>query len=358
MVSRELALQREYEEKGHKIFLWEINPNMSGAALQSEVKPLVRDEVFYAEVQVHEEGEQKVRKGTGVVHFATWNAAARAQTALKGPPIARIGGRALHSVENGVERHKKRELADAGSKMCLAIALCVGIPLLIFLKSGLSLTTEQPMVAFTEQTMLYFDAGVLSSGVSYNCAGFWGGPPSTDCVNDERACLGIADQLHPTSADVAAVEHMHDSRHNASRELAVTQTCNRVVTPWLKVILYDGAEEKVRCAYKYGTRPNTKFMKMSSILDAKAFIAAHPVGSKLRVWSLPTPHRCLVGFADVTDLATTTKDRTKWVFIAIELCFLGFGSFCLVNLWRHKRAQAIPDNPPPEDEADGHPALL
>ena len=65
MVSRELALQREYEEKGRKIFLRDVDPNMSAVALQAEVRPLVRDEVLHAEVQVREEGEQKVRKGTG-----------------------------------------------------------------------------------------------------------------------------------------------------------------------------------------------------------------------------------------------------------------------------------------------------
>ena len=276
---------------------------------------------------------------TYVNHLKAVESAAAKVSAARGPPTNK-GTNAADAAE-----YKEQMLSESGCGMfgaCFVLLWCAGV---IFLTSGLSLKTEQPMIAFTEQPMQYLDATVLSSGVSYTCGDIWGGTPSIDCVDDERACLGIADQLHPTSADVAAVERMHDSRHYASRELG---SCTRHYTPWLKVMLYDGAEEMVRCAYKYGTRANTRFMWESSQDDANTFIAAHPIASRLRVWSLPTPRRCLVGVAEVTDLASATKQRTT-IYVLVEIgIVLLFGSHFLCSLCRYILALTIPTNPLPE----------
>ena len=61
----------------------------------------------------------------------------------------------------------------------------------------------------------------------------------------------------------------------------------------------------------YGTKANTDHIGMDSLDDAKRVLAAHPVGSGLLVWSLPTPERCVVGVADRMDLVyATTSKRT------------------------------------------------
>ena len=350
------------EEWMCKLFLDDINPDLSEATLRREASQYVRDKVLRAKVEVkHEKND---RKATGVLYFATWNAAARAKSSLRQerPPFVMLGGRPLHSVKDYKEL-KLHQMMCMECWMCKSCACLLFLSSIIFLCSGLELKTEQPMIAFTQQPMHYFDANVLSSGVSYTCGDLWGGAPSMDCVDDERACLGVADQLHPTSADVAAVERMqlermqlermqlermqleriHAFRHNSSRKLR-SKGCWRVYTPWLRVVLHDGAEKKVRCAYKYGTRANTRFMQERSHDDAQTFIAAHPMGSGLRVWSLSTPRRCLVGVAEVTDLAFSTKHRTINVLVGIGLVVLCCGSCFLINLKRCITALNIPTN--------------
>lgn len=316
-----------------KLFLGNINPDLTPETLHSQVSALVQD-VGSAEVHIKTEKDGR-KTASGVVRFATWSSAARAKSRLLRHHELRLplGGRTDYTVRD----YREKELDDSKGLMFCACFMLIVVPLGIFFSSGLSLNTEQPMIAFTEQPVDYLNANVLSSGVSYTCGDHWGGTPSIECV-DERACTGTEDQLHPTRAEVAAVE----SLHHPARELR----CKRVFTPWLKVMLRDGQDEKVRCAYKYGTRANSQFMKEDSRGDADDFIAAHPMGSGLRVWALPTPGRCLVGVADLKDLASATKSRTGWVVFGVGLAVFAFGLCFLVSVAKFATALRIPTEPP------------
>ena len=174
--------------------------------------------------------------------------------------------------------------------------------------------------------------------MSYSCYwNLWGKmPPSTECVDDERACLGVQDLKHPTRAEVVAVERVHHSR---------ALDCQAVFSPWLKVLIHDGAENKVRCAYKYGTRANTRFVRDGWDDDASDFLAAHPVGSEVRVWSLPTPERCLVGVSNPADLASTATSRTSWMLALLALVLLTSGLCIFYGQKWHAWALRIPKEP-------------
>jgi hypothetical protein len=173
------------------------------------------------------------------------------------------------------------------------------IAVLLFTLFFFSRLDPAPVQAFANQSVDLLNANVLASGILYTCGDFhpwWDAPPSAECLED-RACTGVAEQLMPTAAEVETVEDTHHS----SREL---NSCHRIFSPWLKVLLHDGEEEKVRCASWYGTNANTQYMRMESFDDAKQRLAAYPEGSGLLVWSLPTTEHCLVGVADLTDLAS------------------------------------------------------
>ena len=143
------------EAEMRKLFLSDINPDLSERTLRSEVAQLVHDEVLRAEVQVKQ--DKNGRKATGVIHFATWNAAARAKSTLRRharPPIS----------FSSVTDYKEHTLHESGCAMFSACFVLLVLTSVIFLASGLSLKTEQPMIAFTEQPMHYLDANVLRAG--------------------------------------------------------------------------------------------------------------------------------------------------------------------------------------------------
>jgi hypothetical protein len=176
----------------------------------------------------------------------------------------------------------------------------IAVPLFVFFFLSLFFHLDPaPVQTFANQSLDVLSAKVLASGMSHACPDFpWSAwPPSAECLED-RTCTGVAKQLLPTVAEVQTVENTHHS----SRELGAGR-CHSIFSPWLKVLLHDGEEQKVHCAWWYGTKANTEYIGMDSFDDAKQLLAAHPEGSELLVWSLPTAEHCLVGVGDLADLA-------------------------------------------------------
>eukprot|EP00966_Prymnesium_polylepis_P200610 4648425-Prymnesium_polylepis.1 len=194
------------------------------------------------------------------------------------------------------------------------------------------------MKAYAEQPFDYLNADVLDSGASYRCPAF-AELNNTECIEDE-VCIGVKEMHHPATSDVATIEQMH-----RAREL---KSCKRHYTLWLKVLLHDGDEKKVRCAWKYGTQADTKFRAENDFNIVKDFLSAHPLGSSLSVWSLPTAERCVVGVADPMDFGSWER----WQFLDLVGVPGAVLVFCLLyfakNLKELNEAKQIPseDFPP------------
>ena len=316
-----------------KLFVGNIDPSMTSEELKRETSQLVQN---VEDAQVHVKvDENNTKTASGVITFTTWSDAIRAKATLR---QSMIGGRADFALED----YREKSIREAKGLICCSITALVIVPIVLFLSLTLDQATWSRAPALADAQFDHLNATVLSSGMSYSCYwNLWGKvPPSTECVDDEKACLGVQDLLHPTSAEILAVEHVHHWRFEGCDE-----TSRSVFSPWLKILLHDGTENKLRCAYKYGTRANTRWMRERWDGVASDFLAAHPVGSELRVWSLPTPEHCLVGVSNPADMASTGTSRTSWFLAVLALVLLTSSLCILLGKKGHARALRIPAEP-------------